>query len=246
MFYYAKAKTVTIKTPGSILDGSVFGSGSGWSGTSDITGVTSIGGSAFSRGGSGYPTFEVVISSAVTNFGASAFYQQRGMTLTVRPPTVIAGIPEIDGVIGSQAFLDVGANLAQGFTLTIPCRGGCTVGSKAFHWMTKCGNFEFWGKAPVFASDAFNSISANYAARITGCVEMDPEGWTALATPCTDDEKSKANYPGDDVCLGTYTSGTGCKFWVCNGKSPYTASADAPVLDEVSVVRTANGFRFAG
>lgn len=246
VFYNTKAKTVTIKTPGSVLDGAAFGCGTGWSGTSDITGVTSIGNGSFQRGGSGYPIFEVVISAAVTNIGSQAFYQQRGVTLTVRPPTVIADIPDVDGVVASKSFSDVGANLAQGFTLTIPYRGGCTVGSQAFNWMTKCGNFEFWGKAPVFASDAFNSITANYAARITGCVEMDPEGWTALATPCTDDEKSKANYPGDDVCLGTYTSGTGCKFWVCNGKSPYTASADSPVLDGVSVVRTSAGFRIAG
>lgn len=246
VFYNTKAKTVTIKTPGSILDGAVFGCGTGWSGTSDITGVTSIGNGSFQRGGSGYPIFEVVISAAVTNIGSQAFYQQRGVTLTVRPPTVIADIPDVDGVVASKAFSDVGDSLAQGFTLTIPYRGGCTVGSQAFNWMTKCGNFEFWGKAPTFASDTFNSITANYAARITGCVEMDPTGWSALATPCTDAEKARADYPGDDVCLGTYTSGKNCKFWVCNGKSPYTASADAPVLDEVSVVRTANGFRFAG
>lgn len=247
-FYYTKAKTVTIKEPGSILDGAVFGGGSGWTGTSDITGVTSIGSGAFSRGGSSYPLFEVVISAAVTNIGNNAFSQQRGLTLTVVPPKLAAQIPDADGVIGQAAFKDVGESCSQGFTLTIPFRGGCTVGSQAFNWMVKCGNFEFWGKAPSFASDAFNAIGSDnsYMARITGCVEMDPVGWSALATPCTDAEKARSDYPGDDVCLGTYTSGSGCVFWVCAGSSPYTVSATEPILDGVSVVKTADGFRVAG
>lgn len=246
-FYYTKAKTVTIKTPGSILDGAVFGGGTGWVGTSDITGVTSIGSSAFARGNN-YPTFELLISPAVTNFGSTAFSGHRGLTVTVQPPKLASEVPDVDGVIGNGAFKDYGYNLTDGFTLTIPFRGGCTVGSQAFNWMLKCGNFEFWGKAPTIDGNAFSSIgnSYSYKKRITGCVEMDPDGWTALATPCTAEEKARADYPGDDVCLGTYTSGGGCVFWVCNGTSPYTASATEPVLDEVSVEKTVSGYRVAG
>lgn len=246
-FYSTKVRSITLKGADSTIDQYAFSAVTSWIGTSDISGATSIGNSAFQNGANQvHANFELIISPAVTSIGANAFQKHRNLKVSVAQPKIISEIPETDGTIGANAFYDTSATLGQYFTLTIPFRGGCTVGSDAFHWMQKCNNFEFWGKAPTFSSSSFSSLGNSYAIRITGCVEMDPTGWAALATPCTDTEKARADYPGDDVCLGTYTTGSGATFWVCKGKSPYTAGADAPVLDEVSVVRTANGFRFSG
>lgn len=246
-FYSTKVRSITLKGAGSTIDQYAFGGVTSWVGTSDISGATSIGISAFQNGANQvHANFELIISPAVTSIGANAFQKHRNLKVSVAQPKIISEIPETDGTIGANAFYDTSATLGQYFTLTIPFRGGCTVGNDAFHWMQKCNNFEFWGKAPTFSSSSFSSLGNSYAIRITGCVEMDPTGWAALATPCTDTEKARADYPGDDVCLGTYTTGSGATFWVCKGKSPYTASVDSPVLDGVSVIRTSAGFRIAG
>lgn len=246
-FYSTKVRSITLKGAGSTIVQYAFSGVTSWVGTSDISGATSIGNSAFQNGANKvHANFELIISPAVTSIGANAFQKHRNLKVSVAQPKIISEIPETDGTIGANAFYDTSATLGQYFTLTIPFRGGCTVGNDAFHWMQKCNNFEFWGKAPTFSSSSFSSLGNSYAIRITGCVEMDPTGWAALATPCTDTEKARADYPGDDVCLGTYTTGSGATFWVCKGKSPYTASSDSPVLDGVSVVRTANGLRFSG
>ena len=248
-FYSTKVRSVTLKGAGSTIAGNAFSAVTSWVGTSDISGATSIGISAFQNGGNSvHPTFELIISPAVTSIGNNAFQKHRNLVVKVAQPKIISEIPEKDGTIGDNAFSDTGAALGQYFTLTIPFRGGCTVGNSAFNWMQKCNNFEFWGKAPTFSSSSFSSLGAayNYKIRITGCPEMDPEGWSKLAALCTDAEKGRADYPGDDVCLGTYTTGSGATFWVCKGTSPYIGGTDNPVLDGVSVAKTATGYRIAG
>ena len=248
-FYGTKVRSLSLKGAGSTIAGYAFSEVTTWVGTSDISGVTSFGTSAFLNGGNSvHANFELIISPAVTNIGANAFQKHRNLKVSVAQPKIISEIPDVDGTIGGNAFSDTGASRGEYFTLTIPFRGGCTVGDKAFNWMQKCNNFEFWGKAPTFSSSSFSSLGSayNYKIRITGCVEMDPEGWAALATPCTDEEKANANYPGDDVCLGTYATGSGATFWVCKGTSPYVGGSDNPVLDGVSVTKTETGYRIAG
>ena len=188
--------------------------------SADLSGVVSIGTSAFNQ----VSVLKVVLCPVLQSFKESVFSRAAsGLQLSVAQPTdEMRKLPAIDGIIEREAFRDYRGTHA----ITIPFRGRVTqTAVNSFKWLGPCTNIVFWGKAPAegtFTKDAITEqgASQSYTRRMTASRAMDEEGWIAWATPCTAEEKARTDYPGDDVCFGTYDV-NGAKFWMCWGKSPW-------------------------
>ena len=214
--------SVTIRGFGSTIGGYAFRENSKLT-SADIGGVVSLGQYAFSKD----KLTTLVICPLLQSFPAHVFdYPSDNLTMSVAEVTTeMLSMKAIDGSFGTEAFRDYRGKGA----LIFPFRGTITsTGTGSFKWLGPCTNIVFWGKAP--AEEAFSTsavteqnASQSYTRRITVSKAMDEAGWTAWATPCTDEEKARADYPGDSVCFGTHSFGA-AKLWMCWGRSPWEIS----------------------
>lgn len=215
--------SVTIRGFGSTIGDYAFRENSKLT-SADIGGVVSLGQYAFSKNSN---LTDLVICPLLQSFPAHVFdYSCKTLSMSVAEVTTeMLTMKPIDGSFGREAFRDYRSPAA----LIIPFRGSVvSTEPDSFRWLGDCTNIVFWGKAP--AEEAFSTSavteqkeSQSYTRRITVSKAMDEAGWTAWATPCTDEEKARDDYPGDSVCFGTHSFGA-AKLWMCWGKSPWEIS----------------------
>lgn len=220
--------SVTIRGFGSTIGDYAFRENSKLT-SADIGGVVSLGQYAFSKD----KLTTLVICPLLQSFPAHVFdYPSDNLTMSVAEVTTeMLSMKAIDGSFGTEAFRDYRGKGA----LIFPFRGTITsTGTGSFKWLGPCTNIVFWGKAP--AEEAFSTsavteqnASQSYTRRITVSKAMDEAGWTAWATPCTDEEKARDDYPGDSVCFGTHSFGD-AKLWMCWGRSPWEISPGLLIL----------------
>ena len=199
-----------------------------------LGGVTEIGAEAVEECTS---SMTIVLAPCLTSIGKQAFKRCVRAGVTVREIKNGEVIPEVDGTIATEAFLDFSENGSPTREIVIPFRGSCTLAEKCFHWTQNTDHLVFWGKAPTECPE--NIVSDGnwqYGERKFLVPKgYDDAGWTAFATACTGEEKARDDYPGDDVCIGTRVVNTsGMKYWVCwsENPSPYASPTVELVTDD--------------
>ena len=197
-------------------------------------GVTSVGYYAF---GQDAKLFGDLVLTNLTALGELAFHSGQissirlsSRTLTAIPNQGFAHDAALTNVVLDLPALDTIAYYAFGVwnglspirDLVIGATNLVAVDSAAFFASTRLENVVFWGACPTDTGaldHIVQGVPSSYQCAFR--VSRQQAGWTALASPLTEDEKARADFPGG-AAFGTYTTSGGKKVWLVQASSPYT------------------------